>query len=214
MIKISKGKEPKEWEKYRNTPGVSYHAIPELVGSLLQEQGYICAYCMRRIPCRDNGISEDHHIEHILSRDKHPKLELNYNNMVICCPGSIGVEAHCDRKKDNCDITFDLFDADFIATLSYESDGKIVSSHPVYNKEINEKLNLNTPLLKANRKESWRAVVKELVSRRGNKAWDRPTLLKYLQKYSSKQNKDGKLQYIPYCGIVVYNLQKKLKQLP
>ena len=50
MILITKNKEPKEWTEYRNTPGVDYQAIPELVQSLLKEQGYICAYCKRRIP--------------------------------------------------------------------------------------------------------------------------------------------------------------------
>ena len=40
MILITKNKEPKEWTEYRNTPGVDYQAIPELVQSLLKEQGY------------------------------------------------------------------------------------------------------------------------------------------------------------------------------
>ncbi len=76
MIKITKRKEPKEWTEYRNTPGVDYQSIPELVDSLLQEQDYICAYCMRRIPCKDKlnmteSTNEDHRIEHILSREKH-----------------------------------------------------------------------------------------------------------------------------------------------
>lgn len=41
MILITKNKEPKEWTKYKSTPGVDYQAIPELVQSLLKEQGYI-----------------------------------------------------------------------------------------------------------------------------------------------------------------------------
>ena len=104
MIKIAKGKEPKEWTEYRNTPGVDYQSIPELVESLLKEQGYICAYCMRRIPHRDklykkDGIKyvltdEAHRIEHVLSRDNHPDKKLDYNNMVVCCPGHIGDEDH------------------------------------------------------------------------------------------------------------------------
>lgn len=44
MIKIEKKKEPKEWTEYRNTPGVDYQSIPELVESLLKEQGYICVH--------------------------------------------------------------------------------------------------------------------------------------------------------------------------
>ena len=79
MILINKNKEPKEWTEYRTTPGVDYQAIPELVDSLLKEQGYICAYCMRRIPQRDklydkDGISfsltkEDHRVEHVKCRE-------------------------------------------------------------------------------------------------------------------------------------------------
>ena len=41
MILINKNKEPKEWTEYKSTPGVDYQAIPELVQSLLKEQGYI-----------------------------------------------------------------------------------------------------------------------------------------------------------------------------
>ena len=110
MILITKNKEPKEWTEYRNTPGVDYQAIPELVQSLLKEQGYICAYCMRRIPTKDkiykkDGVNfvytnEDHRVEHIKSREQHNDLKLDYTNMVVCCPGHIGAQDHCDRLKD------------------------------------------------------------------------------------------------------------------
>ena len=69
MIQISKNREPQEWTRYKSTPGVVYSSIPELVKSLYQEQGYICAYCMRRIPCKDRIgcelTKEDHRVEHI-----------------------------------------------------------------------------------------------------------------------------------------------------
>jgi len=220
MILIKKKSEPKEWTKYRNTPGVDYHSIPELVDSLLEEQGYICAYCMRRIPCKDrlykkDGITftltdEDHRIEHILSRENHEDKKLDYSNMVICCPGHIGDEEHCDRLKGSNDITFSPLNQDFIATLSYKTDGEIISSNEQYNKEINDVLNLNTKLLKENRKNTWEAVKKELIAQKGGKPWNKTILSFYIKKYSSL-NKQLKL--IPYCGVVLYFLQKKLKQL-
>lgn len=213
MIKIVKDKEPKEWEKYRNTEGVDYQSIPELVDSLLKEQGYICAYCMRRIPCKDNISNENHRVEHILSREKHPDKKLDYKNMVICCPGHIGEENHCDRLKGDRDISFNLFDENFIRTLSYKSDGKIISSNVTFDNEINEVLNLNTSLLKANRKEIWRVVTRELNTLKGDKPWNKTILKKCLEKYSNKHEKDGKMQFIPYCGIVIYNIQKKLRQM-
>lgn len=213
MIKITKKQEPKEWIEYRNTPGVDYQATSKLVESLLQEQGYICAYCMRRIPCKDNASSEDHRVEHVLSRENHPDKKLDYSNMVVCCPGHAGSEAHCDRMKGNNDVSFNLFDADFIATLSYKIDGELVSSNELFNAEINEVLNLNTPILKANRKATWEEVIRGLKSLVGNKPWSKAILTKEMQKYNSMHSKDGKQKYIPYCGVVLYHLQKKLERL-
>ena len=220
MILIHKKPEPKEWQKYKSTPGVDYQSIPELVNSLLEEQGYICAYCMRRIPCRDrlykkDGVTyvltdEDHRVEHILSRENHEDKKLDYSNMVICCPGHIGDEEHCDRLKGSNDITFSPLDNNFIATLSYKTDGEIVSSNEEYNKEINDVLNLNTKLLQENRKNTWEAVKKELIAQKGGKPWNKTILSTYIKKYSSL-NKQLKLT--PYCGVVLFFLQKKLKQL-
>jgi hypothetical protein len=95
--------------------------------------------------------------------------------------------------------------------LSYKIDGSIVSSNESYNKEINEVLNLNTPILKESRKNAWEAVKKELIAQKGEKPWNKSILFKYINKYSSKTRKDGKLKLIQYCGVVLYFLQKKFK---
>lgn len=223
MILILKKSEPKKWQEYRCTPGVDYQSIPELVDSLLEEQGYICAYCMRRIPLKDKlykkdgqnfvFTDEDHRIEHIQSRENHKNKKLDYSNMVICCPGHIGNEDHCDRLKGNKDISFSPLDSTFIETLSYKTNGEIVSSNEQYNKEINKVLNLNTPILKENRKKTWEAVKKELIEQKGEKPWNKAVLSQYIEKYRSKHKRDEKLKLIPYCGVVLYFLQKKLKQM-
>ena len=223
MIQIKKNPEPRKWLEYRSTPGVDYQSIPELVDSLLEEQGYICAYCMRRIPCKDRlykrdgktfvHTNEDHRIEHMLSRENHQDKKLDYSNMVICCPGHIGNKEHCDRLKDSKDITFSPLDARFIETLSYKTDGTIVSSNESYDNEINEVLNLNTPILKENRKNTWEAVKKELIAQKGGRPWNKAVLSKYIKKFSSKHKKDEKSRLIPYCGVVLFFLQKKLKQM-
>lgn len=71
MIQIQKNREPRELTEYRQLPYASYQdmhgASPEratpdgstedvytiVLNSLIQEQGCICAYCMRRIPEND-----------------------------------------------------------------------------------------------------------------------------------------------------------------
>ena len=228
MILITKNKEPKEWTEYRNTPGVDYQAIPELVQSLLKEQGYICAYCMRRIPQKDklykkdgdNYVltNEDHRVEHIKSRELHSDLKLEYTNMVVCCPGHIGTEDHCDRLKGAKDVSFTPLSPQFIDTIKYNSDGTIISTNEVYNKEINDTLNLNTELLKKNRKAMLIEVITKInVNCKKGKNWDKKTLESYFSKYSEKyleNDEEGvKEKYYPYCGVVSWFLQKKLRTL-
>jgi uncharacterized protein (TIGR02646 family) len=221
MILIKKSAEPSEWTKYRLTPGVDFNPIPELRDSLYREQGYICAYCMRRIPHRDmlgsdsNGkkTNEDHRIEHILCQELHDDRKLDYKNLVICCPGHIGTSDHCDRAKGNNDISFSPMDETFIRTIAYSADGTIKSSNSVYDDEMNRLLNLNDDMLRENRKSTWKGVLEQICQKKFTKG----LLTKQLSYYKSmhKQNIEGndELAYKPYCGIVIYNLQKKLKQM-
>ncbi len=99
MIKINKQNEPASWSQYRFTPGVPYQANEELRQALLTEQGFICAYCMRKIPVTDFSQRESTRIDHIKSRFNYSNLELEYENLVICCPGFIDGYEHCDKSK-------------------------------------------------------------------------------------------------------------------
>ncbi|MDE5900292.1 MAG: hypothetical protein K2H33_02925 [Muribaculaceae bacterium] len=225
MILIKKGPEPKSWKEYRNTPGADYQSTKDLVDALLKEQGYICAYCMRRIPCKDrlgktkDGkdtlTSEDHRVEHMLSREKHDDLKLDYGNMVMCCPGHIGSDDHCDRLKGPQDISFSPTDQRFIDTLTYKSTGEIESSDSGWNDEITGILNLNTTLLAQNRKSTLDAVIQKINLERRGRNWNRTLLEKYLEKYSTMHRcADNELRHHPYCGIVTHYLRKKLRTLP
>lgn len=206
MRKITKHKEPKKWTEYRQTPGVEYQSIPELREALLQEQGYICAYCMRRIPVRDENSSESYRIDHILSRTNHPELQLKYTNMVVCCPGAINNDFHCDKRKGENNITFDLFNDHFFTTLSYSSkDGTVKSSDAEYNRQINELLNLNNALLKDNRLRVLQGVIVYL----NNKGWTKSNIRNQIENWSSK---DSTGRFKPYHGIVLWFLTKKLRQ--
>lgn len=207
MRKINKSSEPKEWTEYRLTPGAVYQRNPQLAESLLQEQGYLCAYCMRRIPVSDSNSSETTRIDHVLSRDIHPDLTLDYSNMAICCPGAINSSFHCDKLKKSADITFDLYHDAFFETLSYKSqDGAICSSNAVYNNEINQLLNLNNPLLKANRLSAWKGV-KQYLDKAG---WNLAKINEQLRNWESK---DHEGRYKEYCGIVLFYLQKRKKRM-
>lgn len=200
MILIYKQSEPVVWRNYRQTPNVSYEAKPELRDSLLEEQGYICAYCMRRI-----GVG-DCRIEHIKCRSKYPDLQLEYKNMVVCCSGKMGGEAQCDVAKGDKDISFSPMDVVFIDSLSYSTkDGTIKSSSDQWNVELNEVLNLNNRLLKMNRQQALQAFL-EILRKQSRPL---PFLKKKLIYWQSKN--EGR--YSPYCGIVLYYIKKRQKQV-
>ncbi len=209
MIQINKGSEPAEWSEKCKTPGFGkYEPIPELRSALIKEQGYICAYCMRRIPVDDPNEKETSKIEHIHSRTEYPNLQLDFSNMVICCPGNIGNNAHCDKSKAHKSISFDIFKPQLEESISYESrNGKIKSSNPDWDKEINDNktLNLNDSLLMINRQQVLSGVQTILE----NKKWKKAELQTKLNEWMSK-DKDGK--YKQYCGIVRWYLKKKLRQ--
>ena len=138
----------------------------------------------------------------MLSRENHSDKKLEYQNMVICCPGAISDSFHCDKLKGEQDISFSLFDDLFISTLKYQTKtGKIESSNPVWDKEIDSILNLNNEILKANRLATLNGVIEALSSRH----WTSGEIRKKLVEWDNK-NKEGKFK--PYCGIIILNKKK------
>lgn len=210
MIKINKSSEPRSWTEYRHTPGAEYQATQDLKDALLADQGYICAYCMRRIPVSDKGTTETARIEHVIPQSELSKEEaMDYGNMVICCPGAIESTAfkrsHCDRHKGETRLSFTPFDNNFVNTISYKSDGTIFSTNAQYNEDLNKVLNLNIGLLKANRK----AVRDQLITSLGKREWKKADIEKILKLYTEK-DKTGKKK--EYCGVVINYLTKKLRK--
>lgn len=199
MITIKKGKEPLGWHNHRCTPGAGYQAKLVLRNALLREQGYICAYCMQRISVSNSRI------EHLKSRHHNPELALDYQNMVICCSGKSGNEAHCDVKKGDKPISFSPLLPQLEASISYSSHtGRIKSNNATWDTEINDVLNLNASLLCQNRKNALEGVIQILDPK---KKWNPTELKKQLPNWT---NPDSGGQLRPYCGIVRYFLSKRI----
>lgn len=206
MIKITKDPEPQEWRDYRNTPGVVYAARSELRNSLLSEQGYICAYCMQRIPVQHGNEAERSRIEHVLSREDRPDLQLVYNNMVVCCPGNYDNVPHCDRSKGSFSVTFSLLTDQLPNSISYRSKGgEILSSNADWSLELNDRLHLNHARLKSNRKQALEAVIATL----GSQNWRNNDIRRELDLWIERDRNGYKR---PYCGIVIWFLERKLRQ--
>lgn len=214
MIKINKGNEPLEWTAKCNTPDFTqYESIPALRKALLEEQGFICAYCMRQIPVKDSSENETSKIEHIKSRSDFPDLQLEYDNMLICCPGSIDGDSHCDKSKGHQSISFSLFVPQLQQSIAYGSkDGTIKSSVPAIDDELNRLLNLNNRRLKANRLQVIEAIIATLDKKKWKKSECQLQLEKWKERVTRNINGEDVSVLRPYCGVVIHFLEKKLKQ--
>ncbi len=94
--KLPEPSELKQWKKdnaatpqnlcYGNLPGKVNEAVKR---NLLQEQGFVCAYTMRRL----SGL-KDCHIEHVLAQNAAREEDLEYANMAACFPGNGGDTSH------------------------------------------------------------------------------------------------------------------------
>ena len=103
---ISKGPEPEEliafkiagdedWPpEYGGLPGDKKRAIHD---ALLDDQGHICCYCMRRVH-RDSS-----HIEHWIPQSKDERSALDYENMLTSCQREVapGEPLTRGQKKGN-----------------------------------------------------------------------------------------------------------------
>jgi len=204
MKHIKKGKEPQSLKKYRTeTDGASYDGYREkddLRKALLEEQGYICCYCMGRIT---EPTAKAMKIEHWKPQDLCDSLEdLEYKNLLAACLGESGTVRHCDTKKDKTEI--DIHPADpqrnCEQLITYTSNGIIKSQNPDIQKDINKTLNLNAQTLRDNRMNALKRFLKVIKPNR------RKVLERKIADLGTKQNN----KFRPYCHFISFFLQKRL----
>ena len=210
MRNIHKFKEPRCLVEHRCSKDACYENIPTqtrqiLKQTLLQEQGYICAYCMGRIS--ENNMK----IEHVASRHEHPELQLTYSNLVACCLGNEGApfeKTHCDTSKKSKSLSKNPAIPKYRIeeSIQYYPNGTIYSTDSVIDTEINEILHLNLGILCNNRKAVMTVVRKTLSSLPTNATYGE--IEKILQKW---ENQDDSKKYKPYAGIAIFFLKKRLR---
>ena len=195
--------------------------------SLMQEQGHLCAYCMRRIP--DERITEkdmdlsDVYIEHWQARSSERRQGenkgLDYNNMLAVCSGNekapetTGKRKRrfftCDKKRENAVLTINPLDVETIESIYYSSDGIIKSYDSDMDNDLNVRLNLNcnteAVTLPQNRKSVLDAVQADLLSREGDL---RENCIEQLHIWESES--DPKT---PYIGIAIWWLKDQIRGL-
>lgn len=159
MKHIKKGIAPAEFTKYIKKKGASYKDLSErnhkvkdeLRESLFREQGYICCYCGSKLEDRTT-------IEHLMPKSNYPKLELDYNNLVLSCNGGRNKSSKtkeyplfCDASKNNNEIYVLPTNENCESRFYISEDCEIYGLDEDAEKTI-KILNLNNAVLKNKRK--------------------------------------------------------------
>ena len=194
----------------------------ELRNSLLEEQGYICCYCMQRIPKILNEEEINKHfpdckIEHVKCQSENPELELNYQNLLLACNGNHGFPKKmqtCDTFKGERDLSFNpaATTRNIEKWVKFRANGEIFSDDKIIDQELNEILNLNTKDLTDIRevfyKDIQERIIREGKRRQGKDIQKRFYVTERQQLLSLKSGK-----YMPYCMIGIYLINKNLSKL-
>ena len=209
MKHIDKGKEPSSLITHRKQQNADYGNLPtkakkEIREALLQEQGFVCCYCMQRIQ------EDTMKIEH-WKPQRHAHSQLDYHNLLAACDGNEGAERkeqHCDTHKGEFEISINP--ADNVKNcehfVEYRKNGTIYSKNHVIDEELNVILNLNVETLKENRATIIDQVKNEITRVKGkNASWPIRYVKKIIRKYENKIDE----KYIPYCQVVIYFLKKR-----
>ena len=201
--------EPKSLRLHRQKSFSTYDNYAEkddLRKILLEEQGYICCYCMGRI---QTPTQDKMKIEHWQAQSKFPDSELLYENLLASCRGnewSNSKEYHCDLSKSESIISINPTDKAMMSQISLSRNGLINIKNASLQKEIDDILNLNNDILKTQRISVYKGVTRFLKKEFGQKNPTKAVLNKAIKQCSEKKN--GKFE--PYCAVIIYFLTKAL----
>lgn len=222
MRTIGKGREPASLVRYRGDPHATWDNYPDKDDAriaLCEEQGYVCAFCCRRIEPEDAnlqvkvGIPPDRNrgmrCAHWMPQSLDSSLQLVWTNLLAACFGGEGTnDVHCDvaQKDTRLHIHPVLGHPTPEEVFSYGSDGSMIGNTPDAVADI-KTLNLDAKdrRLRRGRDGAWRGVYDVLASRRGTVSVT--DLIR--MRDSARRGKSGRLQ--PYVNVVLFILDKQVR---
>lgn len=202
----------------------------EIRDTLLAEQHYLCAYCMKRIRNNEDGTKIIHMtIEHWFPLSQDKERALDYKNFLGVCKGGADVAGPrsrilcCDASKgDATNITVNPLDKAMMQHIAYTKDGTIyclLTADPKIAEAINDdlkkvlRLNGNdtgqdtaTGLVKGRRDAYKQAqnIYKDLAAR------GRLTSVQISKKIRELKQLD---EYPEFAGTILFFLERKRKAL-
>lgn len=205
--------EPKKLTDYREgTPGASYNGFRDkdvIKQSLIEEQGYLCAYCMGKIKdindCSiEHYISQKRHDASPHSLEEHRKQSLLYSNMLGVC---INNAEHCDKKRGNIPLQIlDPHQPSCEHLITYSLGGSIISAgdrDEIVEQDLNT-LGLNCDKLIKCRNAALEEVWNRFTQEYEKKSWSKELFLERAQFYRTKQARRGKTKFHAYCNYIAW----------
>ena len=212
-------------------PNLTPEIKNDLLKALLNEQGYLCAYCMRNI--NETNSTIEHIIgQNFIDKDSNnlgEQNQLNYNNLLAVCEGkSCKDNFHCDKSRANYQqqnpkrkLFVTPLENRIVQNIKFSEKGLIyykdflemeevekLKKYDELTEDLNIKydlqkvLNLNCENLKLKRVNLINAL------KRFTKDWsNQERIKKELDKYSSKSSN----KYEELSQVAIYILNKKLK---
>lgn len=200
MLSIQKQKEPVELVRFRATPHAGYDGMDSVCKSalkkaLLQEQGFVCAYCMSRIEEKNCTV------EHWAPQCLNSASGLDFGNMLAVCrrENVARTEQTCDVAKNGYCLKFNpARDGDKLQIFYDFHSGEIHSRDADFNTQLAHILNLNVVFLKNNRIAVLNGV---------RRALNKKTTFKLMELYRPDVSVNPKFK--EYCGIAFSYLSKR-----
>ena len=181
MRSITKGPEPALLQAYRAVPGATYDGkdftpVKDAVRTaLIRDQHALCCYCMRRVSSKEKAHPTKSaappvvqmKVEHWRSQGSYPVLQLTWSNMLGACLGDMGSspkDQTCDTRKGEVAVTLNPLDLTHISTLYCTSAGRLCSTNPQFQNDIDDRLGLNHKTLIGDREARLTRELNRLIS--------------------------------------------------
>jgi uncharacterized protein (TIGR02646 family) len=198
---------------------IAYYSGSDLKKELLTEQGFICAYCNRRIHQEENRFADDEKaqdhndrrcsIEHVSAKTEDPANNtFNYSNLVAVCRGGERIpkprQIHCDNARGSKPLPINPLQEDCEKHINYKFDGAIETEYCTPSvREIVETLGLNIRKLVIDRESSIKGTV---MTDDMTEFIDKEKAQKLLIKLNTL--KEGK--YEEYCSAIISFIKNNL----
>ena len=159
------------------------------------DQGYLCAYCMRRLNLDPADQNRYLHIEHLMPQNQLTDEEAtNFSNFLGVCPGNRdtaeNAEKTCDAYRGSLEneqqtMRLNPLDAVQMETIYYLRNGEISSTDTALSAELSNKLNLNgdSTYLKQNRETAYRNLIKALKDKKPQAEWTKHSLKRHGERF-------------------------------